>query len=214
MKRQLPSLEDSMRILQTTHTLRTPKPPPPINRRISPIIKQLSTRFSAVDTGIGSLKLRWVEIVGAALARLCEPIKIIKGIQSKAKPSDASAQASAQASGQATGQASSAKSGGILEIRCEGVYAPLLQHQSELILGRVNLFLGTGSVKKLRLIQGRINQNDEKKPPPSRQPLNAQDDLQLQQSLNDVDDERLKQTLLKLGRSILINKGTRQTDMP
>jgi hypothetical protein len=201
MKRSLPSLEDSMRILRSTRTRRVPLPPPPVQRSIAPLIKALNQRFEAFDTGAGRLKSRWPEIVGEAMARLCEPVKLIKASPHASKTAPARARTRQPESSMPPRLASS---GGVLEIRCEGVYAPLLQHQSELILSRVNLFLGAGSVGRIRIVQGQIEApKTAAKPATNAKPLGAEAELSLQQSLEDIADPKLKLALTRLGREVL-----------
>ncbi len=164
-----------MRILRTTHTKRAPRAGPAVHIQVQPLLKSLQARFEANDDGAGKLKARWTEVVGAQLAKLCEPVRVIKG---KGKP-------------------------GTLEIRVAGAYAPLIQHQSQVVIDRINLFLGTGSIDRLRLIQGPLS-TPPKTPQPARPlPLNAAEELRLRDSLANVDDDRLRETLLKLGRSVL-----------
>jgi len=176
MKRPLPSLEDSLRILRTTRTKRMPKAPPPVTRQVQPLLKSLQARFEQMDDGSGKLKNRWTEIAGESLAKLCEPVRIIKG---------------------------RAHGSGALEIRVMGAYAPLVQHKSAELIDRINLFLGAKTIDKLRLIQGPLTQAPKKPQSARPKPLSAQEELALQQSLSDVADEKLKKSLLALGRSIL-----------
>jgi hypothetical protein len=203
MKRTLPSLEDAVAILRATRTKRMPKPPPPVNRQITPLLKSLSARFEAYDTGAGRLKNRWPEIVGESLAKLSEPVKIISG-RPAAKPT-----ARGSLSKNVPTPANT-KSAGILEIRCEGAYAPILQHQQDLIMSRVNLFLGAGSVGRLRIVQGQVSQTTRQAAATVQsRPLNAEQELALQNSLKGVSDDRLRQTLLKLGRSVIARDNAR-----
>ena len=175
MKRSLPSLEESVRILRTTHTKRAPRAGPPVQKQVQPLLKSLQARFEANDDGSGRLKTRWNEVVGEQLSRLCEPVRIIKG---KGKP-------------------------GTLEIRVAGAYAPLIQHQSQVVIDRVNLYLGTGTVDRLRLIQGPLSVQPKAAQPARPKPLNAAEELRLRESLGDVSNDRLRETLLKLGRAVL-----------
>ncbi|MFT4090834.1 MAG: DciA family protein [Asticcacaulis sp.] len=173
MKRDLPSIEEAVHILRTVRTRRAPKAPPPVNRQIAPLLKSLNDRFESYDTGAGRLKSRWPEIVGETVARLSEPAKVIKGKI------------------------------GTLELRVEGAYAAAIQHQSQPIIDRVNLFLGAGTIGRLRIIQGPVTKARTTTAAQPVKPLSAVEDLKLQQSLNDVSDEKLKRELLKLGRAVL-----------
>ncbi len=175
MKRSLPSLEESVRILRTTHTKRAPRAGPPVQKQVQPLLKSLQAKFEANDDGAGRLKSRWNEVVGEQLARLCEPVRIIKG---KGRP-------------------------GTLEIRVAGAYAPLIQHQSQVVIDRINLYLGSGTIDRLRLIQGPLSAKPQASQPARPKPLNASEELQLRESVSDVANDRLRETLLKLGRSVL-----------
>ena len=175
MKRSLPSLEESVRILRTTHTKRAPRAGPPVQKQVQPLLKSLQARFEANDDGAGKLKSRWNEVVGEQLSKLCEPVRIIKG---KGRP-------------------------GTLEIRVAGAYAPLIQHQSQVVIDRINLYLGTGTIDRLRLIQGPLSVQPKATQPARPKPLNAAEELRLRESVSDVADEKLRNALLKLGRGVL-----------
>ncbi|MFT3997053.1 MAG: DciA family protein [Asticcacaulis sp.] len=179
MKRDLPSYEEAVRILRTTRTRRAPLPPPPVNRQIAPMMKALNQRFEAYDTGAGRLTARWAEIVGDTVARITEPIKLIR-----ARPG--------------------AKTGGTLDLRVEGAFAAVIQHQSRVIIDRVNLFLGAGTIDRVRLIQGPVQKQARPAPPAAPKPLNAAEELSLQDSVKDVADEKLRRELLRLGRAVLL----------
>ncbi|MDI7774058.1 DciA family protein [Asticcacaulis sp. EMRT-3] len=174
MKRSLPSVEDSVRILRTLRTKRAPKPRPPVQKQVQPLLKSLQKKFEAMDDGTSALKSRWNEIVGESLGRLCEPVRIIRG-----------------------------RTGGALEIRVAGAYAPLIQHQSAVLIDRINLYLGGRKVERLRLIQGPLTRQAAAPKPAPPRPLSPQDELALQRQVADVSDEKLRAQLLKLGRGVL-----------
>src|SRR5580698_3138817 len=79
--------------------------------------------------GPDDLKSRWKGIVGEALAGRTEPVKLVK----------------------------SRTGGATLELRVAGPVAALVQHQAPLILDRLNLYLGSGVVAKLRIVQGPLS---------------------------------------------------------
>lgn len=175
MKRSLPSIEESLRILRTTHTKRAPRAGPPVQKQVQPLLKSLQAKFEANDDGAGRLKTRWVEIVGEQLSKLCEPVRIIRG---KARP-------------------------GTLEIRVGGAYAPLIQHQSQVLIDRANLYLGAGTVDRLRIVQAPLTAPPRTAPVQRPRPLNAAEELRLRESLENISDPKLKENLLRLGRAVL-----------
>ena len=125
-RRTLPTAAEAAEILGRKRTRPIRRPPPPIGKSLSKPLKALEERFG---TGADGLAARWREIVGEILARRTEPVKLTKP----------------RGGGSAT-----------LEIRVDGPAAALIQHQAPEILSRVNLFLGTGAVAKLRIVQGPV----------------------------------------------------------
>ncbi|MDB5461549.1 MAG: hypothetical protein JWO72_3290 [Caulobacteraceae bacterium] len=129
------------------------------------------------------LRARWREIAGETLALRTEPVKLVK----------------------------SRTGGATLELKVDGPAAALIQHQAPEVLARVNLFLGEGTVAKLRIVQGRV------KPPVAAlaaaevakarrrraQPLDAAKEAELEEGLAKVQDGPLKRALLRLGREVL-----------
>jgi hypothetical protein len=128
--------------------------------------------------GASALEPRWREIVGDRLARVTRPQKLTKG----------------------------RGGGGTLELRVAGPAALLVQHQAEDILQRVNLFLGAGSVDKLRIAQGPVKPPPEiaaaPKRRPAAQPLAAHEEAALKAAVAEAPD-MLKGPLERLGRAVL-----------
>ena len=181
MRRSLPSEEDAVRILAAKRTRRAPKPPPPAGRPLAPLIKALDERFGR---GPDVLRSRWREIVGEALAQRTEPVKL-----SKPRNGD----------------------GAVLEIKVDGPAAALIQHQAPDILARVNLFLGAGSVAKLRVVQGPVRRaaadqsaaNAAQARRRRAQPLDAGVEADLESGLARAPEGPLKNALRRLGREVL-----------
>lgn len=151
-----------------------------MQKQVQPLLKHLAERFEHMDDGAGKLKARWPEIVGESLGKLCEPVRIIKVRSTAANPR-----------------------GGVLEIRVAGAYAALIQHQSAVLLDRINLYLGGRQIERLKLVQGPLTVAPRMPPPRRPQPLSAAEEMGLRQSLADVEDEQLRKTLLSLGREVL-----------
>ena len=94
----------------------------------------------------------------------------------------------------------------MLELRVAGAAALLVQHQSQDILARVNLFLGAGSVDRLRIAQGPVAPLKEAAARPKRNakpaPLPAQAEADLAASIAAAPEE-LRAALARLGRVAL-----------
>ena len=180
MARPLPSARDVADILAKKRTRPAGRPPPAAARSLAKTLKALDARFGQ---GVEGLKARWIEIAGQTLARRTEPNKLI----------------TPRGGGGAT-----------LELRVAGPAATLVQHQAPDIIARVNLFLGTGAVVKLRIVQGPL------RGVPAREaalasaarrrpkgPLDAAAEQRLAQDLADFPEGRLKQALARLGREVI-----------
>jgi hypothetical protein len=177
MPRRLPSLEETQRILAERRTRPPRRAPPPAGRGLGKFIKALEDRFGQ---GPDLLRARWREIAGEALAARTEPVKLIR---------------------------SRAGGAGTLEIKVDGPAAALIQHQAPELLARVNLFLGAGSVAKLRIVQGRVSAPAGPAAARPRRlknrPLDAAAEAELQDGLAKAPDGPLKRSLLRLGREVL-----------
>ena len=180
-RRPLPSPQDAAAILATKRTRPAHRPPPPVGRSLNRTLKDLNERFGQ---GPGALQARWREIVGEDIARRTEPVKFTKP---------------------RTGGA------GILEIRVAGAGAALIQHQATEIVARVNLFLGEGSVGKLRIVQGPLRNLVPDPPKPRRKPppLDAAQEAALADGLAAAPDGPLKDALLRLGRGVMRDRRSR-----
>lgn len=174
-RRSLPTIQDALTILATKRTRPARRPPPPAGRMLTSTMKALDERFGQ---GPQALQARWREIVGEPIARRCEPVKVIKG---------------------RAGQPST------LEIRVDGPAAALIQHQAAEIVSRVNLFLGTGTIGRLRIVQGPLRPAAAAARPQPRRPapLDAAQEAELKRSLAEAPDGPLKAALEELGRNIL-----------
>ena len=179
MRRPLPTDAEVREILSRRRTRPAPRPVPRAGKSLAPLIKKLDEQFGR---GASALEPRWREIVGDRLARVTRPQKLTRG-----------------------------KGGqpGVLELRVAGAAALLVQHQSEEILSRVNLFLGAGSVDRLRIAQGPVKPLSEPAQRPKRSatppPLPAGTEAELDASLAAAPDS-LKAALARLGRAALSRK--------
>jgi hypothetical protein len=174
MRRRLPSTAEALEILKSKRSRPAHRPPPPAGRALSGYVRELDAKFGQ---GASALSARWKEVVGPDIARRTEPVKLVKG-----------------------------RNGGpsSLEIRVAGPSAAIVQHQAHEILARVNLFLGSDAVQKLRIVQGPLTRQEPAATPRRRNaPLDAAAEAELAQGLAAAPDGKLKQALLALGRGVL-----------
>lgn len=178
-RRPLPSAQEAAQILAERRTRPPRRPPAPLGRTLAPYLKTLEARFGP---GAGSLAGRWREIAGEALARRTEPVKLTKP----------------RGSG-----------GGVLELKVDGPAAALVQHQAPEILARVNLYLGEGTVTRLRIVQGPVRTTLAASPAAAAKarrnaaPLDAAQEAELAKGLAGADEGPLKAALARLGRAVM-----------
>lgn len=176
MPRPLPTDAEARAILASKRTRPIYRPAPKAASSLAPLIRKLDAQFGQ---GTGALDNRWAEIVGEQLAKVSEPVKLSKG-----RPG----------------------TGASLELRVMGPAAAFVQHQSAEIIGRVNLFLGEGTVERLRISQGPVKPRAARvqasRRPPEK-PLDAARDEALAQSVERAPADGLKKALMRLGRAAL-----------
>ncbi|MGB3486610.1 MAG: DciA family protein [Xanthobacteraceae bacterium] len=156
--------------------------PGPISAK--PLSTLLGGVFSDVfaKQGFASRELvtRWAEIAGPEIARHSEPLKM-----QWPRPVEGQPQAPAT-----------------LVLRVEGPMALEIQHMSDVILQRVNRFLGWNAVGKLALRQAPLSQPLARKTPPAP---DAAAVARMAATLDAVEDDDLRAALARLGASIKRN---------
>jgi hypothetical protein len=156
-----------------THRPTPPPKPPPHAAR--GFVSALKSLEDRFGPTSGDLRARWREIVGDALASRSEPVKLIK----------------------------TRNAGATLELKVAGPVAALVQHQAPLILDRLNLYLGQGTVARLRIVQGPVSGPTKPTPRPrAPPPLDTFAEQQLAGSLDRVREGPLRDALLRLGRQV------------
>jgi len=182
MRRPLLTEDEARAILARRKTRPLPRPTPRVGRALEKLIRTLDDRYGR---GAEALEARWPEIVGERLAAVTRPQKLTRP---RKGPDGKSA-------------------GATLELRVAGPAALLVQHQSEDILARVNLFLGQGAVERLRIAQGPIGPRSPRsgavpRKPAAPPPLGAADEAALRASVAKA-PAPLASALERLGRSVL-----------
>jgi hypothetical protein len=126
------------------------------------------------------LVTRWTEIAGPEIARHSEPLKMQWPRPVEGQPQEPAT----------------------LVLRVEGPMALEIQHMSDVILQRVNRFLGWNAVGKLALRQAPLSQ------PPARKSPKAPDATvvaRVAETLGPIEDDDLRAALARLGAAIKRN---------
>ncbi len=150
--------------------------------------KPLSTLLGGVFSdvfakqGFASRELvtRWAEIAGPEIARHSEPLKMQWPRPVEGQPQEPAT----------------------LVLRVEGPMALEIQHMSDVILQRVNRFLGWNAVGKLALRQAPLSQPLARKAPPAP---DAAAVARVAETLGTIEDDDLRAALARLGTAIKRN---------
>jgi hypothetical protein len=92
-----------------------------------------------------------------------------------------------------------------LVIACEGFAALQVQHETGEIIGRVNAFLGFNAVGRVRIVQKPVRRSDGRQKPRLR-PVSPAEAAKIAKTVGGVEDEGLRASLEKLGRSVIGSK--------
>jgi len=175
-------LPSAQETVQILAAKRTRRAPGPPPQAGRAVAKILKPLDARYGQGADGLMSRWREIVGDELALRTEPSRLVR----------------------------SRLGGAALELRVAGAMATIIQHRTQDILDRVNLFLGAGAVDRIRIVQGPLRgaakRAPKARPGPARRlgaPLDSSAEAALAETLSTVADERLRGALLRLGREVL-----------
>ena len=91
-----------------------------------------------------------------------------------------------------------------LIVAAEGMAALHVQHQSGEIIQRVNAFFGFQAVERLQLVQKPVA--PERKPQRRKAPVSAVDEKRIEALAEGIEDEGLREALIRLGRSVKQDK--------
>jgi len=126
------------------------------------------------------LVTRWAEIAGPEIAAHSEPLKMQWPRPVEGQPQEPAT----------------------LILRVEGPTALEIQHSSDVILQRVNRFLGWSAVGRLALRQAPLSRRDRPRRP---RPPEAKEVAEVEKTLSSVEDEELRAALARLGAAIKRN---------
>ena len=120
---------------------------------------------------------RWKDIVGAEIAAHAEPIKLQWPREVDGEPAEPAT----------------------LVLRVEGPAAIEIQHQSAVILERINRFFGWQAVGRIALRQAPLSRAKAKAAPPK---IDAAEAARVEATLTDVADDGLRAALGRLGAAV------------
>src|ERR1700726_3541461 len=120
------------------------------------------------------LVMRWAEIAGPELSAHCEPLKIQWPRPVEGQPQEPAT----------------------LVLRVDGPMALEIQHGSDVILQRVNRFLGWNAVGRLARRQAPLSRRNAQKAPAAP---DAKAVAEVAETLSSVEDEDLRAALARLG---------------
>jgi hypothetical protein len=156
--------------------------PGPISAK--PLSVLLSDVFSDAYARQGfaarELVTRWAEIAGPEIALHAEPLKIQWPRPVEGQPQEPAT----------------------LVLRVDGPMALEIQHGSDVILQRVNRFLGWNAVGRLALRQAPLSRRNARKAPAAP---DARSVAEVEKTLSSVEDADLRAALARLGASIKRN---------
>jgi hypothetical protein len=89
-----------------------------------------------------------------------------------------------------------------LVIACEGFAALYVQHETGEIISRVNAFLGFNAIDRIRIVQKPVGQVD-RRPKRRPRPVTAAEAASIAEAVGGIDDEGLRGSLERLGRTII-----------
>jgi hypothetical protein len=126
------------------------------------------------------LVTRWAEIAGRDVAAHSEPLKLQWPRPVEGRPQEPAT----------------------LILRVEGPMALEIQHKSDVILERVNRFLGWSAVGRLAFRQAPLSRHERPAPPRPPDPKEVEE---VAQTLSAVEDDELRAALARLGAAIKRN---------
>ena len=151
-------------------------------KSVAGLINQVTKpAFAKRGFGQGALLTEWDSIIGEHLARHTCPERVVHDRSPGAQ-------------------------GGVLHLRVDsGALAMEIQHLEVQIIERINAYYGYKAVDRLKMTQGPLPQQVEKKKT-SLPVLNTEEEKDLENQLAQVEDEELKAVLSRLGHVVARRK--------
>lgn len=151
--------------------------PMPVSDLASAILDPVLRKRAGISIG---LVQSWDEIAGTRLSRMTRPEKIV---WPRRMHEDDPFQPAT------------------LIVACEGAAALRVQHETSEMIGRVNAFLGFNAVGRIKIVQKPVSYHLAK-PKPRLKPVSPAEQARIDKALDGVENEALRASLEKLGRSV------------
>jgi hypothetical protein len=151
--------------------------PRPIRKLAELTSEFLAEAFRKQGFAATELVTRWKDIVGADIAAHAEPIKLQWPREVNGEPVEPAT----------------------LVLRVEGPASIEIQHQSAVILERINRFFGWQAVGRIALRQAPLSRPKVKPAPPK---LDAAEAARVEATLDEVADDGLRAALGRLGAAV------------
>jgi hypothetical protein len=151
--------------------------PRPIRKLAELTSEFMADAFKKQGFAATELVTRWGDIVGAEIAAHAEPVKLQWPRETGGEPAEPAT----------------------LVLRVEGPVAIEIQHQSGLILERINRFFGWQAVGRIALRQAPLSRRKPRTVPPK---LDAAEVARVEATLGAVTDDGLRAALGRLGAAV------------
>jgi hypothetical protein len=151
--------------------------PRPIRKLAELTSEFMADAFKKQGFAATELVTRWSDIVGAEIAAHAEPVKLQWPRETGGEPAEPAT----------------------LVLRVEGPVAIEIQHQSAVILERINRFFGWQAVGRIALRQAPLSRPKARTVPPKLDPTEV---AQVEATLTAVTDDGLRAALGRLGAAV------------
>ena len=151
--------------------------PVPVSDLATAILDPVLRRRAGISIG---LVQNWDEIVGQNLAGVTRPERVV---WPKRRSDDDPFEPAT------------------LVVRCSGVHALHLQHQTGEVIDRVNAYLGFAAIGRMRIVQKPVGEAKPKPLPPRE--LSPAEAERIDGITAEIEDDDLRAALSRLGRSVV-----------
>lgn len=153
-----------------------------VSKAMTPACKKRG--FASVD-----IVASWADIVGERYGARVQPDRLVWPRQTELEDPDAPRQPAT------------------LVVHTDGATALMLSHESEQVLERINVFYGWAAIGRIKILQKPVSQKKSSRPKKLRS-LTQSEEQRLDESIDGVENDRLRLALKKLGAQVIAKNGT------